>query len=786
MKDAIRKQILEHVAAEGYTPSRPRQIAKALEVDADAGGFRDALRDLMDEGRIVTGSAGNVLMPAELQPGGEFIGSYRHNQKGFGFVVPSDPNAHEDLFIPPGNQNGALTGDLVRARIKEAGKRNGRDSYAGTILEVLERKHSRFVGTLSKVGENWVVYPDGSAMTDPILTPDAAGKYIKPGTKVVVEITQYPDDTGRFMRGVISDTLGKQGEKDVDLKSIIIQHGLPEEFPQEVKDAASDALKALEDPALRANRFDMTDQTILTIDPPDAKDYDDAISLRHTDDGLIELGVHIADVSTFVKPGNALDLEAHHRGNSTYFPGHVIPMLPEVLSNGVCSLQEGVPRFAKSVFITYDKFGKPVRTAFSNSLISSAARLRYIEAQAIIDGEATIPHPDGDRTLDDYQPNVVELLLDMNRLAKTIQKRRREQGQLVLDLPQIELVLDGEGKVTGTTEEDDSFTHTLIEMFMVEANEASARLYDKLGVPYLRRVHPGPDPEGEERLVNFVRVAGHQLPKDMDRHALQALLGKVRGKPEQFAINLAILRSISRAEYSPKQQGHFALASDNYCHFTSPIRRYADLTVHRLLDDWFKKINADFRDGPIPAPRGQKKTDLNSPTYDELVELGRHISFTERRSEAAERELKQVKVLELLSEQIGNNFDGVVTGITNFGVFVQISEYLVDGLCRYEDLMDDWWDVDAKNGRITGQRSGMKIQIGDVVDAKIINVDVAGRELSLSIADVKTRGMKPMPVKEKKKPKKKKDNAKPKATGSDKRAARSKSRDKRKKNHRRK
>ena len=791
MSDAVSKQILDHLATEGYTPTRPRQLAKQLDLDGPHyGTFRDALRDLMDEGRIVLGSMGNVVLPAGLQAGGEMIGSYRHNAKGFGFVIPSDPTAKEDLFIPPGHQNTALTGDLVRAKVKYDGKRRGEDSFSGTILEVVERKHSRFAGTLSKVNDNWVVYPDGSAMTDPILTPDAAGKYIKPGTKVVVEITQYPDDTGRFMRGVITEVLGQPGEKDVDLKGIVIQHGLPGDFPDAVKDAASEALRNLADPKFRENRLDLTNEVVLTIDPPDAKDYDDAISMRKTDDGLLELGVHIADVSTFVTPGSPLDEEAHQRGNSTYFPGHVIPMLPEVLSNGVCSLQEGVPRFAKSCFIAYDRFGKPVRTAFSNSVISSAARLRYIEAQAILDGKDVIPHPDGDRKISDYDPKVVKLLKELDTLAKTIQKRRKEQGQLVLDLPQIDLVLDDEGKVVGTKEEDQSFTHTLIEMFMVEANEASARLYDKIGVPYLRRIHPGPDPEGEERLQHFVLVAGHKLPKDMDRHALQALLAKVRGTPEQFAINLAILRSISRAEYSPKAQGHYALASDNYCHFTSPIRRYADLTVHRLLDDYFKEIKADFRDGPVSPPPTDHKIKLRgAPTFDELVEIGRHISFTERRSEAAERELRQVKVLELLQDEVGNEYDGVVTGITNFGVFIQVTAYLTDGLCRYEDLLDDWWDVDAKSGRITGQRTNRKIQIGDVVVAKIVNVDVPNRELSLSIIDVKTRGTKPMPQKEKKKTKPtEKAKAAEKAktrTGTAKRDQRSKTRDRKKKQHRR-
>jgi ribonuclease R len=406
--------------------------------------------------------------------------------------------------------------------------------------------------------------------------------------------------------------------------------------------------------------------------------------------------VHIADVSYFVQKETPLDTEAEARGNSTYFPGYVIPMLPEVLSNGVCSLQEAVPRLCKSAFITYDSDARPIRTKFANTLINSRKRLRYREAQALLDRAETIPHPEGDKRRDDYAPEVLELLDQMNTLAKRLQKRRREQGQLVLDLPQIQLVLDEEGKVKDAVPEDTSFTHTLIEMFMVEANEAVARLLDSLHVPFLRRTHPEPDAPDADRLRQFIQVAGHKLPKHLDRKGLQQLLESIRGKPEAFAINLAILKSLTRAEYSPEQIGHYALASEHYCHFTSPIRRYADLTIHRLLDAYFLARGDSPTTGAISKPKGGRKGKLtldDIPTHEELVQIGKHISFTERRSQDAERELRQVKLLMLMSNHVGDEFTGVVTGITNFGVFIQINPYLIDGLIRYEDLMDDWWDV---------------------------------------------------------------------------------------------
>jgi ribonuclease R len=480
----------------------------------------------------------------------------------------------------------------------------------------------------------------------------------------------------------------------------------------------------------RERRMDLSNEVICTIDPDDAKDYDDAISLTKTDDGLLELGVHIADVSFFVKEGTPLDEEAQKRGNSTYFPGFVIPMLPEILSNGVCSLQEAVPRLCKSAFITLDENARPIRTRFANTIIKSAKRLRYREAQAIIDGAKIVPHPEGNRTIADYPPQVVQLLADMNALAKRIQKRRRQDGQIVLDLPTVDLVLDEEGKVIDAVKEDQSFTHTLIEMFMVEANEAVARLFARIDVPFIRRTHPGPDLEDAERLRTFVQVAGHKMPKQLDHRGIQALLESVRGKPESFAINLAVLKSLSRAEYSPEAIGHYALASDNYAHFTSPIRRYADLTIHRLLDAYFD------------AGGGKKKKVVldDIPSYDDLVTLGKHISFTERRSQDAERELRQVKILELLKDKIGEEFEGVVTGITNFGIFIQLSQYLADGLIRYEDLMDDWWDVDERGGFVRGERTGTRIGIGDVAKVYIVKVDVPRRELGLAISELRSGG----------------------------------------------
>lgn len=738
MSDSLQHRILSHVKSERYRPQRPRHLARELNLTDDENyhAFRDALRELMDQGRVVLGARGAIMVPGQGTARDQFVGTYRHNRRGFGFVVPTDPTSHEDLYIPEGENAGAMTGDVVRAKITSRGQRDGKAIYSGRIVEIVQRSQKRFVGTLARNGQRWSVLPDGNAFTDPIQVPDAASRHIKPGTKVVVELTSYPDELGSAVQGVITEVLGKAGEKDVDLRTVIIQHNLPDTFPDAVLAQARQAIDTFNPQEERKRRVDLSDEVICTIDPVDAKDYDDAISLRQLDSGLWELGVHIADVSYFVPTGTALDEEASQRGNSVYFPGFVIPMLPEILSNGVCSLQEGVHRLCKSAFITYDDDARPISSRFENTVIQSCKRLRYEEAQAIIDRAQVVPHPEGPKSIEEYPPEVVQLLDNMNQLARRLQNRRIAQGQIVLDLPTVDLKLDEDGKVVDAVPEDESFTHTLIEMFMVEANEAVARLLDSMDVPFLRRTHPEPELNDSERLRAFVQVSGFKLPKTLDRHALQSLLATVRGKPESYAINLAVLKSLTRAEYSPEVIGHYALASEHYCHFTSPIRRYADLTIHRLLDRYFEardRVPGKARKGG----RREARVALGDvPTHDDLVEVGRHISFTERRADDAEKELRQIKLLELLGRHIGDEYTGVVTSITNFGIFIQIQQYLIEGLIRYENLLDDWWDVDERAGIICGQRSGQRIGIGDVCKVYIVRVDAARRELDLAISEL--------------------------------------------------
>lgn len=747
MSKRFSERILNFLRQPEYVPVRAARLAKDMGIaEAEYGDFHDAVDALRRVGRVVLGTGNAVMLP---HPPNQIVGTFRGNPRGFGFVVPDSATTHGDLYIGKGDTLDAVTGDRVLCQVISRGRREGKEAFGGRILKVIERGDSKFVGQLRNESGLWFVQPDGNTLHFPIFVGDIGAKGAREGDQVVVEIVRYPGE-GRQAKGVIVERLGGRGQPGVDLNSIIRQYNLPESFPDEVLADARAVAKEFDPDREVSEREDISDRLTITIDPDDAKDFDDAITLERLDgsagsarrgahadpsrhgaaharraadsssrkqraagEGAVwELGVHIADVSHFVREGRPMDDEARERGTSVYFPGHVIPMLPEVLSNGICSLQEAESRLCKSAFIRYDPYGRVLSARFANTVIKSDKRLTYRQASGILDGHTSgIPKP------------IVEMVLEMDRLAKAIQKRRIDDGMIVLDLPAVDLILDDDGRVIDAQPEDKSFSHTIIEMFMVEANEAVARLMDRLGVPCIRRIHPDPDEDSLEAMARFMRAAGFPVPKKITPRDLQALLEPLKGRPEGYAVNLAVLRSMQLAEYSPKKIGHFALASRHYTHFTSPIRRYADLMVHRLLQGYF--------DGPFG---GRNKAGLEDvPDEDELIEMGRRLSYVSRRAESAEQELRTVKVLQLLTEHVGDEFEGVVTGVTNFGLFVQHPKYLIDGLLRIEDLGDDWWEPDVKAGRVVGERTRQTFTMGTMLRVQIVEVDVSARQMNLAL-----------------------------------------------------
>ncbi len=760
-------RLLKHLAHDAYVPSAIEQLAADLRVPpGELEDFRTAVLDLAKAGQLVHDK--NIV---SLPPIGKFFtGTFRKHPKGFGFIVPRDPTAHGDLFVPAGRSGDAQSGDIVKARVRfsDRPQAQGKSPYVGEIEEVLERKKSNYTGELRKRGGQWLVYPDGKAFPDPIVVRDAESKNAREGDKVVIEILNYPEGN-TLGEGVIVKVLGDAGKPNVETQAIIEAFNLPGEFPEECVEQAREATRRYDEEMARIEqegldpnvREDLRNDYIITIDPPDAKDYDDAISVERLDklpnsnQPGWKLGVHIADVSHFIPPGSPLDRESRERANSVYLPRLVIPMLPEILSNGICSLQEGVPRYCKTAWMLYDDEGRIRGTAFGATLIKSAKRLTYIEAQALIEGnvEKAKQHA---KTEAKYTPELRDTVLKFDRLAKAIQQRRQKQGMIHLDLPEVELVYDAEGHVIDAVPEDDSFTHTLIEMFMVEANEAVARLFEDLRVPLLRRTHPEPVPGDTGNLQDFVRVAGFKIPKNPTREDLQGLLNATKGSPSAPAIHMAVLRTLSRAEYSPAIIGHFALASEAYAHFTSPIRRYADLTVHRALTEFLsltRNGNDPPRDEREAKNLGRKLRESEMcPDEGELISVGSNCNFKEENATAAERELRQFLVLQLLTNHIGESFPAICTGVTPNGVFVRLDKFLAEGMCKVEDLpvvgkegkpltnVRPDWRIDPRSGALVERNSGRSYAIGHRFEVTIVEIDLARRQMDLVVTDSEARG----------------------------------------------
>jgi len=703
MPESFKKRIVKLLKHADYTPVKLSQLAKALGVNSeDYAEFKIAFDQLRKAGHVVIGSGNLVTLPSLA---GRIVGTFRANPKGFGFVIPLEPSSHGDLFIPPGATADAITGDIVVAQITKKAKRAGQMLHRGEITEVLERAQNKFVGTLLKHPDGWIVQPDGTAFIEPISVDDISSKGAKVKDKVVVEILSWP--TEKYLaRGVIIEVLGKAGRYESETKSIIRQYHLQEEFDDKCIEQARKVAGEF-DGEKSDNRVDITDKIIVTIDPPDAKDFDDAISLEKDADGNRILGVHIADVSFFLDTDSALDKEAKIRGNSVYLPNKTIPMLPEILSNGVCSLQPGQKRFCKSVYLTYDKEGNVQSRKFANSIINSTQRLTYQQADRVLKGHTK-----------DVKPEVIELLKSMETLSRAIEKRRTKNGMLHLNLAETELVMDESGWVVDAHPVDTSYPHTIIEMFMVEANEAVASLLDRLNIDFMRRIHSEPDALSMKNLSQLVRAFGLSLPRTPSRKDIQDLLDYVKDKDSSFAVNIAVLRSFEKAEYAPLHIGHYALASTHYCHFTSPIRRYADLMVHRVLEYHL-----------------QNRIDLAKQESSglDLAEIGKHISFTEQRAEDAEKELTIVMILLMLSKRIGDELDCVVTGLTNFGVFVQSKKYGIDGLIHMGDLGPGQWKFNKKTQSITG-KGGRDIRLGQSMKVRVVSVNVPARQLNVTSA----------------------------------------------------
>ncbi len=698
---AWRQSILAYVARHPDHPLKPRALARELRIpSSDYTTFRSLVRDLLENGTLVLGPGRTLCAPDQT---GQIVGTFHTQARYVGRIErPGQPA----LFVPRRRTADAMDGDTVVARLlKPRGRHLG---LRAEVVRIVARAPRRWVGTLERAGLAWIVRPHGRHPLPAvrITVPTACGS--QPGDLVVVEPAEGSVG-GRQVEGAIIERLGDPDDARARVRGVLRRFGIPDRFPPHVERAARGAAERY-DASRNDGREDLRDLLTITIDPPDARDFDDAISVEALADGKFLLGVHIADVAHFVTPGGPVDQEARRRGTSIYFPSLVVPMIPEVLSNRVCSLQPGEPRLTKSAFLTYDRQGHVIDTRLANSVINSGASLTYQQVTRALQGRAA-----------DLEPEVLSLLTNARTLAQHIQRRRIDNGMVVLTLPELDVRLDDGGRVADAGPAETSFSNTMIEMFMVEANEAVSRRLTRAGLCHLRRVHPPPEPVVPENLAQLRPLVGRKTPTSLTRASIRGLLDAVRGKPAEAAVNYVLLRSLAPACYSPEEAGHFALASEDYCHFTSPIRRYPDLTVHRLLD---LLLTSDM------PPKGKRrpKTVLSDIDW---AELGRETSAAERRAQTIEREAKTELLMLLMKSKIGETFAGVVTGVASYGVFIQIMPYLAEGLLRVEDLGADDWQFDRKNWVLIGRPSQRVVHVGQPLRVRVVGADPARQRLDL-------------------------------------------------------
>ncbi len=709
----IREQVLALLARKDYRPLDKIDIARKLGLTAsERVALRKTLRELERAGQIARIRKNRYVLPAEADL---IAGKVSIHQAGYGFLTPETPG-EPDVFIAAENIGTAMHGDRVVARISRdtpqdriKGRREGR------VIRILERAHDTIVGTLQRSRNFYYVVPD-----DPRFQHDI---YVHPerdqqqrtsanvGDKVVVRLDAW-ESRHVNPEGEIIEVLGPASAPGIDMLSIIRKYHLPAEFPKDVLDQA-DRIPAKLDARQLEGRENVRKDFIVTIDPDDARDFDDAIQVDKTNGGW-RLGVHIADVAAYVEPGSALDREARRRGNSVYLPDRVIPMLPERLSNGVCSLNPGVDRLTHSVFIHFDKHGAMKSARFGRSVIRSAHRLTYKQAYAMLTS------PPRDR--------LGERLHLAWELAALLRRKRFEHGALDLDFPEVKVLVDKQGHPVRLERIENDESHQLIEEFMLAANEAVARELKKRAVPTVYRVHENPDPEKLAEYREFVLTFNYKVGDLTHRTELQRLLASIRGKPEEQALKVALLKSLKRARYAPQPLGHYGLAKANYLHFTSPIRRYADLVVHRALG----------RARSPSAPDGlPQKRDPYGPGVGEIASIAEHISITERTAADAENDAAQMKKLEFFQRQLDQRnpqiFRASIVDVRNYGLMVELPDALITGLIHVSSLTDDFYLFEPVRRQLIGRRSRKRFSVGDELSVFVARVDAFKRQVDFAI-----------------------------------------------------
>ena len=641
----------------------------------------------------------------------KLTGKFCANEKGFGFITFEDEEK-EDIFVPSKSVNGALDGDTVQFLIYK--QKQGNKKAEAKIVKVLKRERETLVGTFQKSRNFGFVVPDDKSFATDIFISKKKCREAKNNDKVLVYITKYPTK-GKNAEGEIMEILGNVNQAGVDLLSVVKEFGLNNEFPTEVLKYVENIPQKIEEKDIQ-NRRDFRGEKIFTIDGEDAKDLDDAIHVEKLENGNYKLDVHIADVSNYVKEDSVLDKEAVLRGTSVYMFDRVIPMLPFELSNGICSLNAGENRFALSCLMEIDGKGRVVSSDVCKSVIKVTERMTYTDVNKIINNE-------DEKVLKRYEPYIQDFKL-MEELARILKDRRVTNGYLNLEIPESKIVLDKDGKCIDVHKYETTFANEIIEQFMLTANETIAEKFYWLEAPFIYRVHEEPDYDKIQETNKFLFNIGYKIKASKDNikpKAFSEVLDKIKGTEYEKVISTLILRTLKVARYESENKGHFGIASSYYCHFTSPIRRYPDLFIHRVISEYIKD------DYNVPEEKLQDFT-AKANKYAETS------SDCEKVATKAEREAEDIKKAEFMESKIGEEFDGIISSVTSFGMFVEL-ENTVEGLIRFENMGGEYFNYDETFKKLIGENSKKVYKIGDKVHIRVIEANKELRKVAFELVD---------------------------------------------------
>ena len=706
----LKEVILNFMKEEAYKPMEIPEIAKIFNINKNEyKSFKKAIKTMEKEGLLARDESDKLGLAQRM---GVITGKIEIHDRGFGFLIP-DIEGIKDLFIAKTNLMGAMNGDRVVAKIIKEG-RNGKRTE-GIIINIVERVNKNIVGIYEDNKSFGFVLPEDKRIQNDIFISKKDRNGAKKGQIVMVEITRWPDGKRKNPEGKVVEILGRPGDKGIDIDIIIRKYNLPEDFPPSVLNSALDIEDFITEDEIKG-RLDLRNVKMVTIDGEDAKDLDDAVSIERLENGNFKLGVHIADVTHYVKERSVIDKEAFKRATSVYLIDRVIPMLPKKLSNGICSLNPKVDRLTLSCIMEVNRQGKVVNHTIAQSVIKTNERMTYTDVTKIL--------RDNDVELIERYKDLVDDFKVMEELCKILRKKRLDRGAIDFDFEECKIILDEKGKPIDIKPYERAIANRMIEEFMLLANETVAEHMEKLKVPFVYRIHENPDAEKLEKFKAFIYNLGYNditWGEEVNPKALQRVLDKFKGENEETIISTLLLRSMMQARYSPECAGHFGLAADYYCHFTSPIRRYPDLQIHRIIKEYLNK--------ELTENRSKKLVSIVDSAAKQSSEM-------ERVAQEAEREVDDLKKAEYMKDRIGEIFEGMISSVTGFGAFVELPN-TIEGLVHITSFRDDYYIYDEDRLILIGERNKKIYRLGDKLKVLCSKVDILSREIYFEIVEDK-------------------------------------------------